>query len=109
MRTFSSCMCTCSLCSPDSSLWLLDAVVRRLLGDDDVVDGALAEPAGGDANEARVLPQLLDGAAAGVPHAAPDAAEHLVHVHRQAALVRDAALHALGDELLLLLDIALEV
>src|SRR5262249_20176497 len=87
----------------------LDAVVRRLLGDDDVVDVALAEPAGGDADEARVLPQLLDGVAAGVAHAAPDAAEHLVNVHRQAALVRDAPLDSLGDELLLLVDVALEV
>src|SRR5262249_5363883 len=85
------------------------AVVRRLLGDDDVVDVALAKPAGGDADEARVLPQVLDGAAAGVAHSAPDAAEHLVDVHRQAALVRDAALDALGDQLLLLLDVALEV
>src|SRR5678815_2069508 len=124
-------MCTCSLLPPllccgcrgdrvaaaGSSMTLatrgraplLHPVVRRLLGDDDVVDVALAEPAGGDADEARVPPELLDRSATGVAHAAPDAAEHLVDVHRQAALVRDAPLDALGHQLLLLVDVALEV
>ena len=59
-----------------------------LLGDDDVVHVALAEPARRDPHEARLGPQLGDGAAAGVTHAAAQAAHELVEDARERAPVR---------------------
>src|SRR6059036_2203713 len=79
--------------------FLLKAVVRRFLGDDDVVDVALLEPGRGDAHETRPRLQLADAPGATVPHARPQPAHELLHHRRQRPLVRDHALDALGHEL----------
>src|ERR1044071_5760995 len=78
---------------------LLKAVVRGLLRDDDVVDVRLLEAGGADADEARLLLKLFDGAAARVAHAGAQAADELSHHVGQSALVGDAPLDAFGDEL----------
>src|SRR4051812_27668846 len=78
---------------------VLDPVVRRFLRHLHVVHVALAQAGGGDADEPRLGPQLVDAAATGVTHAAPQPAHQLEHVHRQGTLVRDAPFDALGDEL----------
>src|SRR3954467_6856285 len=79
-------------------------IVRRLLRDRHVVRVALAQPGGGDADEARGL-HLLDRGRPAVAHRLADAADELVQDRRERALVRDAALDALGDELLDVLDV----
>src|SRR5476651_1042974 len=85
-------------------------VVRRLAGDRDVVDVALAQAGRGDADEAAVALHLSDGAAAGIAHRGAQTADQLVDDVADRALVRDAALDALWDELQrarhLLLEIA---
>src|SRR4051812_38376562 len=83
-------------------------IVRRLLRDRHVVRMALAQPGRGDADEARGL-HVLDGGRPAVAHRLADAADELVQDRGEGALVRDAALDALGDELLDVLDVALEV
>src|SRR5262249_26477745 len=77
----------------------LDPVVRGFLRDLHVVDVALAQAGGGDADELRLGAQLLDVLAAAVPHPAAKAAHQLEDVHRQRALVRNPPLDALGDQL----------
>src|SRR6266511_2406722 len=74
-------------------------VVRRFLLDDDVVHVALAQAGGGDPHEARLRPELADGAAAEVAHAAAEPAGELEERHLHRALVRHAPLDALRDEL----------
>ena len=88
----------------------LDAVVRRFLGDDHVVHVALAQARRGDAHEARAAraaPRAFG--APTVAHARAQAADELVDVDRERAAVRHAALDALGHELLVVVDLALEV
>src|ERR1039457_4041276 len=53
---------------------LLDAVVRRFLGDDHVMHVAFAQARRGDPQEARLLLQLRDVARPAVPHAAAQSA-----------------------------------
>src|SRR6185295_17774481 len=77
----------------------LKAVVRRFLGDDDVVDVALLQAGGGDAHEARAGLQLADAPGAAVAHARPQAAHELLDHRRQRPLVGDHALDAFGHEL----------
>src|SRR4051794_27384224 len=84
------------------------AIVRRLFRDRHVVRVRLPQARAGDADEARVL-QLVDRRGAAVAHRLPEAADELVDDRRERALVRDAALDPLGDELLHVLDVALEV
>src|SRR5215216_4187245 len=74
---------------------LLEPVVRRLLGDDHVVDVALPETCRGDLDELRLGPELVDGPAPHVPHPAAKPAHHLQDVHRERALVRNPALDSL--------------
>ena len=60
-----------------------------------------------DLHELGVLLQLLNGAAAGVAHTGPQAAHELIDGVAGGSLVGDTALHALGDQLLVvLLEIA---
>src|SRR5436190_581330 len=54
---------------------------------------------GGDLDELAALAQLVDGGIAGVAHARAQAAHQLLDHRDRAALVGDAALHALGHEL----------
>ena len=75
------------------------AVVRRLAGDRDVVDVALAQAGAGDAHEGAVLLHLGDRAVAGVAHRRPQAADQLVDDVADRPLVRHAALDALGHQL----------
>src|SRR5215218_9253173 len=84
-------------------------IVRRLLGDRHVVRVALAQTCARDADEVRPLLHLLDRGRAAVTHRLPYAADELVHDGAHRPLVGDAALDALGDELLDVLDVALEV
>src|SRR5690606_33743154 len=68
--------------------------------DDHVVHVALAQPLARDADELGVLPELVDGVAAGVPHPRAQAADQLDHDRRQRAPVGNAPFDAFGDELL---------
>src|SRR5581483_1183727 len=91
-----------------SSITSAAAVIRRVLRDCDVVRVRLAQPGAGDAHEARVL-ERLDRRRAAVAHRLAKPADDLVQHACERALVRNAALDAFGDELLDVLDIALEV
>src|SRR5919108_4392389 len=72
-------------------------VIRRLLGDGDVVGVALAEPGAGNADEARLL-QLVDRLGAAVAHRLAQPADKLADDVAHRPLVRDAALDALRNE-----------
>ena len=74
-------------------------VVGRLARDEYVVHVAFREARRRDANELRLLPQFLQAAAAGIPHARGHAAHELVDGGGKRPLVGNAALHALGHEL----------
>src|SRR5262245_17986856 len=74
-------------------------VVRRFLGDGDVVRMALAHTGGADTHEAGVALELLDGGDTAVAHAGAQAADQLEHHVAQRALVRHAAFDALGHQL----------
>src|SRR5690606_31936948 len=76
-----------------------DLVVRRLLGDGDVVHVALALAGAGDHHELRLLAHLLDGRAAHVAHGGAQAAGELVDDAAQRAAVRHAALDAFRHQL----------
>src|SRR5882672_10009120 len=84
-------------------------VVRRFLGDRHVVRVALLHPRRGDAQEARLGPQLRDRRRAAVAHPGAHAARQLVNERREATLVRHDPLDAFGDELVRLGDVALTV
>src|ERR1035438_3711822 len=62
---------------------LLDTVVGRLFGDDDVVHVRLAQPHGRRAHEARLGAQIFDRAAAGIAHPRLEPADELVDRLRQ--------------------------
>src|SRR3954452_22807301 len=81
------------------------AVIRRILCDRDVVRVRLAQAGAGDAHEARVL-HRVDRLGAAVAHRLAHAAHELVDHVGNRALVRDAALDPLGDELVDVLDVA---
>src|SRR5271157_6007381 len=68
-------------------LLLLDTIVGRLAGDDDVVDVTFAQSGAGDAHEMRLLLQLGDAAAAHVAHAGAQAADKLEDHRLQRAAV----------------------
>src|SRR5260221_524518 len=84
-------------------------VVRRLLRDRHVVRVALLHPRRGDAEEARLRPELRDRRRAAVAHPGAHAARQLVDERREATLVRHDPLDAFGDELVRLGDVALTV
>src|SRR5215208_1904877 len=83
-------------------------IVRRLLRDRHVVRVRLAESGGGNPHELRLL-HLLDRGCAAVSHRLPQASDELEHDRRQRPLVRDTTLDPLGDELVDVLDVPLEV
>src|SRR5512134_95210 len=78
----------------------LDAVVRSLLDDLHVVHVRLADARRRDLDELGARAQLLDRCAPAVTHRSAQAAHQLRDDVDQRALVRDAALDALGHELL---------
>src|SRR5699024_7947554 len=80
-----------------------DGVVGSFLGDIDIVGVRLPQAGSRDLHELGVLLQLLDGVAAGVAHTGPQAAHELVDGVAGGSLVGDAALHALGNQLLVVL------
>src|SRR5215207_3530241 len=83
-------------------------IVRRLLRDRHVVRVRLAQPRARDPHECCIL-QLRHRCRAAVPHGLPQAADELVEHVLHRALVGDTALDSLGDHLLNVLDVALEV
>src|SRR5262245_53098790 len=96
---------SCVYCDPKSRMrttsrpspaLLFDGIVGRLLGDDHVVDVALAQAGRGDAHEARLLAQLVDALAPHVAHPRAQAAEELVDRVGERPLVGDAPLDPLG-------------
>src|SRR4051794_12298733 len=84
------------------------AVIGGVLRDRDVVRVRLAQPRTGDADEARLL-HRLDRRRAAVAHRLAQAADNLMQHAGERPLVRDAALDPFGDELLDILDVALEI
>src|SRR5262249_6947252 len=84
-------------------------IVGRLLGDRHVVRVALLEPGGRDPDEAGLLLHLIDRRRAAVAHRLPEAADELVEHRLGGPLVGHASLDSLRDELLDILDIALEI
>src|SRR3954447_4545665 len=89
--------------------WSAAGVVRGLDRHLDVVRVGLLQAGGGDPDEAALLLELGDGAGAAVPHRLAKTADQLVRDRGQRATVRDLALDALGDQLLVAADVALEV
>src|SRR5919197_5314520 len=83
------------------------AIVRRLFRDRHVVRMRLAQARGGDAHELRAL-HLLDRRRAAVAHRLAETADELVEDRCERALVRNASFDPLGNELLDVLDVALE-
>src|SRR5438105_1606020 len=84
------------------------AIVRRLLRDRHVVRVRLAQPRDRDPHERRTL-HLLDRRRAAVAHRLPQAAYELLDDALQRALVRNPPLDTLGNELVDVLDVPLEV
>src|SRR2546430_2895330 len=84
------------------------AIVRRLFRDRHVVRMRFAQARRSDAHEARAL-HLLERRGAAVPHRLPQSSDQLVQDGRERPLVEDATFDALRDELLDVLDVALEV
>ena len=83
-------------------------VVRRFLGDVDVVRMALHQTRVGDADEVRVMAQRFDIRRSAVAHAGAQAAQKLEDGVAQRALVGHAAFNAFGHELLrILLEVAI--
>src|SRR6478752_10301948 len=96
---------------PDSRYRLdsVETIVRRFLGDRDVVHVRLAYAGARDAHELRLDAQFVDGRAADVTHRRAQAADELVHDVAQRPAVRHAAFDAFGHELVgvgLVLEIA---
>src|SRR6476646_766038 len=84
------------------------AIVRRLFRDRHVVRMALAEACRRDAHELRVL-HLADRCRSAVAHRLTHAADELVQDRRDRPLVGNAPFDPFRDELLDVLDVALEV
>src|SRR6185295_11773744 len=76
----------------------LDAIVRRFLRDDDVVDVALAHACGRRPKQLRLALQRRNRSAAGVAHARADATHELMNHRGHAAFVRDTAFDTFRDE-----------
>src|SRR5438105_13767302 len=78
---------------------LLHAIIRRFLGDDDVVHMALAQSSSSDANEAALLLQFLERARAYVTHPASQPADKLIGHSAQRPFVANAPFHAFTHRL----------
>src|SRR5262249_53838854 len=83
-------------------------VIGCVLRDRHVVRMRLTQARARDAHEARLL-QRVDGRGAAVAHSLTQAADDLMQHGLHRPLVRHARLDALGDELVDVLDVALEV
>src|SRR5438132_8459769 len=83
-------------------------VIRRLLRDRDVVRVRLTEAGGGDPHELGPF-HVLDRRGAAVAHRLPQPTDQLVEDRLQRPFVGDSPLDSLGDELLDVLDVPLEV
>ena len=88
---------------------ILDRVIRRFLGDRNIMRVALGHAGGGDAAEPGIPPEAVDVLGPAVAHAGPEAADELINEVGQRPSVRHAALDALGHELLRLLHARLAV
>src|SRR6476659_9975241 len=86
----------------------LAPIVGRLLRDRHVMRMALAQSRGGDAHELRAL-HVLDGRCSAVAHRLAQPADELVQDRRDGPLVGNTSFDSLGNELLDVLDVALEV
>src|SRR4051812_26474563 len=84
-------------------------VVRRLDRHLDVVRVRLLQPGGGDAHERALVLELLHRPRTAVPHRLAQTADQLVGDGGQRSAVRHLTLDALGDQLLVAADVALEV
>src|SRR4030088_451583 len=84
------------------------AIVRGLFRNRHVVRMRFAQPRRRDSHEARAL-HLVDRRRSAVAHRLPQAADELMQYRRQRSLVRNAPLDPLGDELVDILDVTLEV
>src|SRR6478609_5564857 len=73
-------------------------IVGGLLRHDDVMDVALAQAAGGDADEAGAFAEFGEGGGTDVTHAGLEAAHELEDDVGERPFVRDAAFDAFGDE-----------
>src|SRR5690348_14658770 len=102
---------SCVTWEPKSRMRILsvDVVIRRFLRDLHVVDVGFAHARGGDLDEIRLRAHLVDGAAPGVAHARADSAHELQDDRGDGTLVRDAALDALGNQLVRVVLGVLEV
>src|SRR5690242_4114867 len=89
-------------CAPSAT------IVRRLFRDRHVMRVRLAEARAGDAHEARVLHRLDRGRAA-VPHRLAESADELVDDVLERPLVWNATFDPLGNQLVDVLDVALEI
>src|SRR5205814_807392 len=78
---------------------LLESVIGRLFRDVDVVDVALLQPGGRDADELRVATEIAERPRPEVSHACAQATDELLHDERERPLVRDASLDPLRNEL----------
>src|SRR3954463_16113299 len=84
------------------------AIVRRLFRDRHVVRMRLSETGARDSDEARLL-HVLDRRGAAVAHGRREAADELVGDRAHRAFVADAAFDPFRDELVDVLDVALEI
>src|SRR5712691_5907682 len=84
------------------------AIVRRLFRDRHVVRMRLAQSSSRDAHEPRAL-HVLDRRRAAIAHCLAQTADELVDDRRERAFVRDSPLDPLGDELVDVLDVVLEI
>src|SRR5690625_1030242 len=87
------------LYSPFPTTNSIEPVVRRFLGDLDVMRMRLVQPGAGNAHELRLLAHAFDVAATAVAHGRAQAAHHLVHDVAQRPAIRHAALDAFGHQL----------
>src|SRR5690606_18150137 len=75
------------------------AVVGRLFGDLHVMDVGFTYPSRGDFDKLCFGTHIVDAGAAAIAHRGTDTTHQLVDDGQDAALVRDAAFDAFGDEL----------
>src|SRR4051795_4389130 len=83
-------------------------IVRRLARDGDVVDVAFAQASAGDADELRLLVQVLHVLGADIAHRGAETAGELVHDVADRALVGHLALDAFAHQFQRALDVLLE-
>src|SRR5690349_10296275 len=84
-------------------------IVRRLARNRHVVDVAFAQARAGDADELRLVVQLLHVARADIAHRGTKTAGELMHDVADRALVGHLTLNAFWHELQRVLDVLLEV